>query len=807
MARALAEVLAGSGALAAWYDDLLERETAGDRAAAGSYLASFLLSGLVEVAVAALIGQQRGLVLDPHAVALHRHADGWVDGLALRDPRVRVLPDDPVAGSHDAVVVDDPAALRRGVAAELAAIALPAFTAVRALAPFGVVGMAGNFADAAAWAGVEHAGARGVAAAWAEVDALLDELRLAGLAFRARPRLDCAVWEGTRRSFVIKSACCLYFRTIEGTPDRRGEGYCTSCPCATTPGAASAGRSGWPRAPVVDVAAPPTATVARRRPWLERLEQRGLLRGGGWRLAALLGGLALLALVVLLSLGYGSRPIPLREVVQALTDYDGSNDHLIVVSLRVPRTLIGLGVGVALGLAGAVMQGVTRNPLADPGHPRRRTPAPRFAVVLGDLRASASAACSATSGSRSPAPRSPRSSSTRSGRWAASGATPVKLALAGAAITALLGSITDGDPAARRRHARPVPLLGGRLAGRPGRDASLRQVAAVHRRRRRCSRSASARPLNALALGDDVARSLGQRVALARALRGGRGGAAGRRRGRGGRADRASSASRPARRPGHHRPRLPLGPALLGGARRRSCCSAPTSSAASSPGPASSRSASSPRSSARRSSSRSCAAASWPSCDRTLAGAVTERSPIGGRVRSLDAAAPVGRVPTVGRRSSLARRPRSSCSAWSRQRRRLPDPARRRRRRAASAAATRTPTSSSATLRLPAGAHRRARRRRVRVLGRDLPALARNPLASPDIIGVTAGAGRRGRVRDRGRRRGSCATVALGALVGALLTAVADLPAGLQAAACRRYRLVLVGIGVGAVLTASPPTC
>ena len=46
------------------------------------------------------------------------------------------------------------------------------------------------------------------------------------------------------------------------------------------------------------------------------------------------------------------------------------------------------------------------------------------------------------------------------------GATPVKLALAGAALTALLGSDHDRDPPARRRHPRPVPVLGRRLAGR-----------------------------------------------------------------------------------------------------------------------------------------------------------------------------------------------------------------------------------------------------------------------------------------------------------------------------------------------------
>ena len=61
------------------------------------------------------------------------------------------------------------------------------------------------------------------------------------------------------------------------------------------------------------------------------------------------------------------RSIPVGTVWQALLDSDGSTDHQIVRELRVPRTLLGLGVGVALGLAGAMMQGVTRNPLADPG--------------------------------------------------------------------------------------------------------------------------------------------------------------------------------------------------------------------------------------------------------------------------------------------------------------------------------------------------------------------------------------------------------------------------------------------------------
>src|SRR5690606_26638833 len=67
-------------------------------------------------------------------------------------------------------------------------------------------------------------------------------------------------------------------------------------------------------------------------------------------------------------IAYGAKPIPLSTVADALFHYDGTvSDHLVVRSLRVPRTIVGLLVGVALGLGGAVMQGVTRNPLADPG--------------------------------------------------------------------------------------------------------------------------------------------------------------------------------------------------------------------------------------------------------------------------------------------------------------------------------------------------------------------------------------------------------------------------------------------------------
>jgi iron complex transport system permease protein len=99
-----------------------------------------------------------------------------------------------------------------------------------------------------------------------------------------------------------------------------------------------------------------------------RTARRGLLRRSSVRAIGLGVSVAALVAVVLCSIAIGSKPIPFGTVLDALFHYDASsNDHLIVRSLRIPRTIIGVMVGVALGLAGAGMQGVARNPLADPG--------------------------------------------------------------------------------------------------------------------------------------------------------------------------------------------------------------------------------------------------------------------------------------------------------------------------------------------------------------------------------------------------------------------------------------------------------
>lgn len=86
------------------------------------------------------------------------------------------------------------------------------------------------------------------------------------------------------------------------------------------------------------------------------------------RYRGLIGGVALLLLMSVLSLTLGSRSIDLAQVLDALRHYDQHNDlHLIVREMRVPRTLVAILAGLALGVAGAIMQAVTRNPLAEPG--------------------------------------------------------------------------------------------------------------------------------------------------------------------------------------------------------------------------------------------------------------------------------------------------------------------------------------------------------------------------------------------------------------------------------------------------------
>ncbi len=237
------------------------------------------------------------------------------------------------------------------------------------------------------------------------------------------------------------------------------------------------------------------------------------------RHAVLAGGLliavAALALCALASIAVGARPIPFGTVLDALFDYDKTLDeHLIIRSLRIPRTVIGLAAGAALGAGGAIMQGVTRNPLADPGLLGVNAGAALF-VVIGiyafDLTAVTDYVWFAFVGAAAAS-----AIVYAIGSLGREGATPVKLALAGAAVTTFLGSITtavllfDIDTLDRFRFWAVGSL------SRADADAVALPVSIFIGIGLVLGLGAGPL-LNALALGDDVARGLGQRVGWARA--------------------------------------------------------------------------------------------------------------------------------------------------------------------------------------------------------------------------------------------------------------------------------------------------
>lgn len=233
-----------------------------------------------------------------------------------------------------------------------------------------------------------------------------------------------------------------------------------------------------------------------------------MTKGGGLLLA-----LVVLAVVGLCSVAYGARSIPLETVWEAFWDYDLSQqDHHVVRELRLPRTLIGIGVGGALGLAGAVMQGLTRNPLADPGFLGVEAGAALaivvaiFAFGIGSLSGYVwFALVGAAVGSVAVYVL---------GSIGAGGATPVKLVLAGAAVSVLLMSLTHAIVLTDTRTLDHYRLwVVGSLAGR---DATIAAQVWPFLVVGALLALGSARALNAMALGEEMARGLGQRIQVAR---------------------------------------------------------------------------------------------------------------------------------------------------------------------------------------------------------------------------------------------------------------------------------------------------
>ncbi|WP_243437337.1 iron ABC transporter permease [Streptomyces sp. FH025] len=229
----------------------------------------------------------------------------------------------------------------------------------------------------------------------------------------------------------------------------------------------------------------------------------------------LAAGVCALVLCASLSLALGSRSIPLSTVVDALTGAAHGGDADVVTGLRVPRTLTGLAVGAALGVAGAVAQGVTRNPLASPvtlGINAGASLAVVAAIYVLDLSRPVEYVWFAFTGAAVAAVAA-YAMSRRGGDL-----DPVRLALGGTVLTMVLTSWTSALMLASHRTLDEARFwLAGSIAGRhldtltPVLPFLLLGLLGAF---------AISPALNALALGDESAQSLGVPVARIRVVGG-----------------------------------------------------------------------------------------------------------------------------------------------------------------------------------------------------------------------------------------------------------------------------------------------
>ncbi|MFC1464225.1 MAG: FecCD family ABC transporter permease [Candidatus Brachytrichaceae bacterium NZ_4S206] len=225
--------------------------------------------------------------------------------------------------------------------------------------------------------------------------------------------------------------------------------------------------------------------------------------------------LGVLIFTAMSSIAFGAADITLPTVLQAVFAFDANNtQHLIVRTLRVPRAAVAVMVGASLAVAGAVMQGWTRNPMADTGILGIETGAALgvvagvFFLKIGSLSvyalfAFAGAAVTAAA-------------VYVLGSVGRGGPTPLKLTIAGAALTALLASLTTGILIFNQRTLEEVRFwLAGSVAGR---DIALLAQALPYLLIGLVIALAMGRQITALSLGDDVAKGLGQKTGWVKGL-------------------------------------------------------------------------------------------------------------------------------------------------------------------------------------------------------------------------------------------------------------------------------------------------
>ena len=234
--------------------------------------------------------------------------------------------------------------------------------------------------------------------------------------------------------------------------------------------------------------------------------------------ALLLPGLlvcaALLILCLVWSITLGAAEIAPSTVFASIFAPDGSFQHLIIQTVRLPRVLSGAMVGASLAVAGALMQGLTRYPLADSGILGINSGA-AFAVVLavfilGDLPLSAYARFAFIGAGVAAA------LVYTLGSMGKGGATPLKLTLAGVILSAFIGSFTTAILISDQQALEKIRFwTAGSLSGR---DLPLLTQTAPYMLIGLVGALLISRQITTISLGDDVAKGLGQNTWWVRAF-------------------------------------------------------------------------------------------------------------------------------------------------------------------------------------------------------------------------------------------------------------------------------------------------
>ncbi|KAA0545300.1 iron ABC transporter permease [Bacillus sp. BGMRC 2118] len=239
-----------------------------------------------------------------------------------------------------------------------------------------------------------------------------------------------------------------------------------------------------------------------------------LLKTNRARLIGLFLGIILFIGTICASVLLGYTQTTWKMAIDAYINFNGSNEHIIIQTTRVPRALIAAAVGASLAIAGAIMQALSKNPLASPGIMGVNAGAGFFVVLSVTFFAQASLnqlTWSAFLGAAVAA-----FTVYFLGSLGREGLTPMKLTLAGAAMAAFFSSFTQGLLVVNEKALEEVLFW---LAGSvQGRDLDILLSVLPYLIVAWIGSQLLANSINVLSMGDDVAKGLGQKTVLIKLL-------------------------------------------------------------------------------------------------------------------------------------------------------------------------------------------------------------------------------------------------------------------------------------------------